>query len=76
MKESELIRMKRQIEVLGSITQTLMTELDNLKTLSFGTSQIIKNMPDYEEAIEKLKKESAREHGEGEEVISDGKTGE
>ncbi len=52
-----------------------MTELDNLKTLSFGTSQIIKNMPDYEEAIEKLKEESAREHGEGEEVVSDGKTG-
>jgi hypothetical protein len=75
MKESELIKMKRQIEVLGSITQTLMTELDNLKTLSFGTSQIIKNMPDYEKAIEKLKKESAREHGEGEEVVSDGKTG-
>jgi len=61
MKESKLIEMHRKIEVLGSITQTLMQEIDHLKTLSFGNSKIIKNMPDYEEAIEKLKAEVAEE---------------
>ena len=39
----------------------LLGEVNHLKTLSFGNSKIIKNMPDYEEAIEKLKEESAGE---------------
>jgi hypothetical protein len=30
-------------------------------------------MPDYEKAIEKLKDKATKEHGEGEEVISDRK---
>ena len=55
MKEQVLIQMKNKIETLGSVVQTLMMEVDHLKTLSFGTSKIVKNMPDYEEAIEKLK---------------------
>jgi hypothetical protein len=55
MKEQVLIQMKNKIETLGSVVQSLMMEMDRLKTLSFGTSKIVKNMPDYEEAIEKLK---------------------
>lgn len=55
MKESKLIEMKNKIETLGSVVQTLMLELDRVKTLSFGNSKVIKAMPDYEEAIEKLK---------------------
>ena len=58
MKEQVLIQMKNKIETLGSVVQTLMMEVDHLKTLSFGTSKIVKNMPDYEEAIEKLKAEA------------------
>ena len=61
MKESKLIEMKNKIETLGSVVQTLMVELDHVKTLSFGNSKVIKAMPDYEEAIEKLKKEAAEE---------------
>ena len=38
-----------------------MMEVDHLKTLSSGTSKIVKNMPDYEEAIEKLKAEATEE---------------
>ena len=66
MKESTLIEMKNKIETLGSIAQTLMTEVNHLKTLSFGNSQIIKNMPDYEEALEKLKNENLQQMPEGE----------
>ena len=61
MKEQALIQMKNKIETLGSVVQTLMMEVDHLKTLSFGTSKLIKEMPGYEEAIEKLKAEAAKE---------------
>ncbi len=61
MKEQTLIEMKNKIEMLGSAVQTLMIEMDHLKTLSFGNSKIIKSMPDYEEAIDKLKEEAAKE---------------
>ena len=71
MKESTLIEMKNKIETLGAIVQTLMAEVNHLKTLSFGNSQIIKNMPDYEEAIEKLKKETARESSSESKIITD-----
>ncbi len=78
MKESELIIMKRKIEQLGALMQGVLQELTNLRDLSVGTLQTIKNMPDYEEAIKKLeeqmkenetKKEGmsngAQSHGEG-----------
>jgi hypothetical protein len=55
MKEQTLIEMKNKIETLGSVVQTLTMEMDHLKTLSFGTSKLIKEMPGYNEAIEKLK---------------------
>ena len=61
MKEQVLAQMKNKIETLGSVVQTLMIEMDRLKTLSFGNSKIIKSMPDYEEAINKLKEEAAKE---------------
>ena len=61
MKEQVLIQMKNKIETLGSVVQTLMVEVDRLKTLSFGTSKIVKNMPDYEEAIDKLKAQTTEE---------------
>lgn len=63
--------MKNKIETLGSIAQTLMAEVNHLKTLSFGNSQIIKNMPDYEEAIEKLKKETAGKSSSEPKIITD-----
>jgi hypothetical protein len=57
MKEQTLIEMKNKIEMLGSVVQTLTMEMDHLKTLSFGTSKLIKEMPGYNEAIEKLKQD-------------------
>jgi hypothetical protein len=57
MKESELIIMRRKIEQLGALMQGVLQELTNLKDLSVGTLQTIKNMPDYEEAIKKLEEQ-------------------
>jgi len=60
MKEQTLIEMKKKIETLGSVVQTLTMEMDHLKTLSFGTSKLIKEMPGYNEAIEKLKQDAEK----------------
>ena len=57
MKESELIIMKRKIEQLGALMQGVLQELTNLRDLSVGTLQTIKNMPDYEKAIKKLEEQ-------------------
>ena len=61
MKESKLIQMAKKVETLGSVVQTLLTEVSNLKTLAFGNSKVIQNMPDYTETIEKLKEEAKTE---------------
>jgi predicted ATP-grasp superfamily ATP-dependent carboligase len=57
MKESELIIMRKKIEQLGALMQGVLQELTNLRDLSVGTLQTIKNMPDYEEAIKKLEEQ-------------------
>ena len=76
MKESKLIEMQKQIQALIRVVDYMRQELEHIKTMSVGTYQTIKEMPDYEEAIEKLKEKAAGEHGKGEEVISDGKISE
>ena len=76
MKESKLIEMQKQIQALIRVVDYMRQELEHIKTMSVGTYQTIKEMPDYEEAIEKLKEKAAGEHGKGEEVVSDGKISE
>ena len=53
--------MAKKVETLGSVVQTLLTEVNNLKTLSFGNSKVIQNMPDYNKIIDKLKEEAKAE---------------
>ena len=60
MKESKLIEMKNKVETLAVVANQLIREVNNIKQLSVGTLETIKLMPDYEQAIEKLK-EKARE---------------
>ena len=57
MKESKLIEMSNKIESIGAALNRLIQELTNLKDLSIGTMELIKCMPDYEEALDKLKKD-------------------
>ncbi len=73
MKESKLIEMQKQIQALIRVVDYMRQELEHIKTMSVGTYQTIKEMPDYEEAIEKLKEKAAREHGEGASFDADGK---
>lgn len=76
MKESKLVEMQKQIQALIRVVDYMRQELEHIKTMSVGTYQTIKEMPDYEEAIEKLKEKAAREHGEGASFDADGKISE
>lgn len=55
MKENKLIEMKNKVEALTRVSQHMINELAQIKDLAIGTLETIKNMPDYDEAIKKLK---------------------
>jgi cell shape-determining protein MreC len=74
MKEQTLIEMKNKIETLGQAVQFLMREVPQLKDLAVGTLETIKQMDDYEQAIEDLKKKMAEESSKAEEANASRKT--
>ena len=74
MKESKLIEMRNKVETLGGVCNQLIKEINNIKQLAVGTLETIKCMPDYEEAIDKLKKELAEKSSETKETDAAGKT--
>jgi hypothetical protein len=55
MKENKLIEMSNKIDTLGSAMNRVVQELTNLKDLSIGTMELIKEFPDYQIALDKLK---------------------
>lgn len=55
MKESKLLEMQNKIKSLTNVIQHLMNEIEYIRTLSYGTLETIKQMPDYEEALGKVK---------------------
>ena len=57
MKDSELIKMQKQIESLIRLTDFLLHELDNIRTLSVGTFKTLKNMEGYDDAVKKITEE-------------------
>ena len=61
MKEQTLIQIKNKVEQLEITVQQIIQEMYNLKNLSVGTLETIKRMPDYDQALEKLKEESKKQ---------------
>jgi|TARA_R110000796_G_scaffold2303_3_gene9160 hypothetical protein len=57
MKESKLIEMSNKIESIGAALNRIIQELTNLKDLSLGTMELVKCLPNYSKALEKLKKD-------------------
>ena len=55
MKEQTLIEMKNKIQSLTNVVQHLYTEIEYLRTVSFGTLETNKHMSDYDNALGKLK---------------------
>ena len=67
-KQSKTDLLEKKIEALIRVVQQLLDENAYLKDLSVGTLETIKLMPNYEEAIEELKKKALEESSKGEEV--------
>ena len=57
MKESTLLEMQNKIKALTNIVQQMINEMTHLRELSIGTLETIKLMPDYQDAIDALKKQ-------------------
>ena len=70
MKESKLIEMRNKVETLGGVANQIIREVNNIKQLALGTLETIKQMPDYEEAINKLKEQAIKESSKTEEAKS------
>jgi peptidyl-tRNA hydrolase len=56
MKEQTLIEMKNKIDSMTRVLQHLINETTHLRELGVGTLETLKLMPDYQDAIDKLKK--------------------
>ena len=72
MKESKLIEMRNKVETLGGVANQLIREINNIKQLAVGTLETIKQMPDYDEAIKKLKEQAIKESSETEKTNTAG----
>ena len=65
-KQSKVDLLEKKIEALIRVVQQLLDENAYLKDLSVGTLETIKLMPDYDKAIEELKKKATAELSEAE----------
>ena len=73
-KQSRTNLLEKKIQALIGVVQQLLDENAYLKDLAVGTLETIKCMPDYDEAIEKLKEQVAKDSSETEETESLEKT--
>jgi prefoldin subunit 5 len=64
MKESTLLEMQNKIKAITNVLQQLINENTQLRHLAVGTLETIKCMPDYDRAIEFLKKEVTKKEKE------------
>jgi hypothetical protein len=64
MKEQTLIEMKNKVQSLTNVVQHLYSEVEYLRTVSFGTLETMKQMSDYDNALGKVK-EKVKEKSNG-----------
>ena len=69
-KSSRVDLLEKKIQALIGVVQQLLDENAYLKDLAVGTLETIKQMPDYDEAIEKLKNKISEESSQTEEAKS------
>ena len=67
-KSSRVDLLEKKIQALIGVVQQLLDENAYLKDLAVGTLETIKQMPDYDEAIEKLKSKISEESSQTEET--------
>ena len=69
-KSSRVDLLEKKVQALIGVVQQLLDENAYLKDLAVGTLETIKCMPDYDEAIEKLKDQVAEKSSETKETES------
>ena len=67
-KSSRVDLLEKKIQALIGVVQQLLDETAYLKDLAVGTLETIKQMDDYEQAIEDLKKKMAEESSKAKEA--------
>ena len=67
-KQSRTDLLEKKVQALIGVVQQLLDENAYLKDLAVGTLETIKQMPDYDEAIEKLKNKISEESSKTEET--------
>ena len=72
-KQSRTDLLEKKVQALIGVVQQLLDETAYLKDLAVGTLETIKQMDDYEQAIEDLKKKMVEESGKAEEADAGGK---
>ena len=55
MKENKLIEMSNKIDTMGNVLNRIIQELNTLKDISVGTTELVKLMPCYKKALKELK---------------------
>ena len=75
-KQSRTDALEKRMAAVTNVLQQLINEINNLKTMVFGQQEILKQLPGYEDAIEKIKEKVAEKPSEGEEAFSYGETSE
>ena len=63
-RQSRTDLLEKKVQALIGVVQQLLDETAYLKDLAVGTLETIKQMEDYEQAIEDLKKKMVEESGE------------
>jgi len=72
-KQSRTDLLEKKVQALIGVVQRLLDENAYIKDLAVGTLETIKQMPDYEEAIEQLKKKVVEEPSEAKKTKPDRK---
>ena len=61
MKKTKAEVLAKKIAAIERVLNQMYGEIMNLKDLSIGTHELVKQMPDYDKAIEKLKQEAEKQ---------------
>jgi len=75
-KQSRTDALEKRMAAVTNVLQQLINENDRLSTMVSGHHQVLKQLPGYEDAIDKLKKKVAEGPSEGQEAFSYGETSE
>ena len=60
-KQSRVDLVEKKIKALTNVMQGIMNDIAQMKDLSIGTLETIKLMPDYNDALDKLKENLKKE---------------